>query len=177
MMNKWLTGSKGSAAYDIVIFAGIIIFVLFPIFSAVFEKYAILCKGQIIKDALDMTNISTYTAINSGSLGKARISFDEPEAVSIYRSLLAKNLKLDSGLKPDGNSVAEDTVTIESLVCYTDGFPEICPAGKSIVRPTVHSCVIIPVRPALYRQVILDIMGKRYIELKVHVDTDIPVNN
>ncbi|MCR4435041.1 MAG: hypothetical protein QHH06_06635 [Clostridiales bacterium] len=172
-----LGSEKGSAAHDIVMFAAVIVFVLLPVFSVVFEKYALLCKGQIIKDAVDMTNVSTYMAINSRNLGKNSISFDSPEVAAIYRDLLARNLNLNRDLTPRENSVAENTVTIDSLVCYTAGFPLACPEGKKLARPAVHSCVTVPVRPVLLRQMILELMGKQYIELKVHVDSDIPVNN
>lgn len=174
---EWICQEKGSAAHDIVMFAAIIVFVLLPVFSVVFEKYAILSEGQIIKDALDVTNISSYMALNNQGLGKNSTSFDTTELWGIYEELLAKNLNLEAGLMPKGDSVAEGPVKIESLICYTAGFPAVCPDGGTITRPAVHSCITVPVRPLLFRQLILGMTGKQYFELKIHVDSEIPINN
>lgn len=176
-MFKIFSSSRGSAAFDIVIFAAVIIFVIFPVFSMVYEKYIIVTEGQIIKDAIDMANISTYNALNNRALGKDAILFNNEEMMSIYRGLLGKNLKLDGSLTPEPGSIAEDTVTINSLVCYTEELPAVCPNGNSIKRPSIHSLVTVPVRPVLFRQIILELLGKEYVELKVHVDSELPVNN
>lgn len=168
---------RGSAVVDVVIAAMLIVLVILPVFSAIVEKYILLNKVQIIRDAVDMTNISVYNAIKAGSLGKDTVDLDYPEAEYIFRTLLAANLNLDTGLSPKPQSLAEDTVAIDSMVIYTGGFPHVCPNGTVITRPAVHSLVIVPVRPSLYRQVILNALGKDYIEMRVHVDSEIPLNN
>ena len=168
---------NGSAAVDVVVFAAIVLFVILPVFSIIMEKYLLLNKAQIIKDAVDMTNISVYNAINTAELGKAGVDVDENRAERIYRDLLASNLRLDADLKPLQGSLAEDAVSIRSLVIFSDMFPAICPLGISITRPSVHSVIVVPVRPSLYRQLILSVLGRQFVELEVHVDSDIPVNN
>ena len=167
---------KGSAVVDVVIFAAIIIFVILPVFSIIMEKYLLLNKAQIIKDAVDMTNISAYNAINAAELGKADVDVDEAGAMDIFRNLLALNLKLDEDLKPLPDSLAEDTVSIRSLIVFSDTFPSECPLGVNITRPSVHSVIVVPVRPSLYRQLILSMLGRQFVELEVHVDSDIPIN-
>jgi len=176
---RYLAGIKsdrGTAAFDIVIYTALIIFVILPVFAAVFEKYLIACKAQVVKDAVDLSNISVYNAINTGSLSKTALTFDNSEVADIYRQILSKNLNLNGDLTPKGNSVAEAAVTVDSLVGYTGGFPVECPNGKTITRPAIHSLVTVPVRPGLYRQMVLSLTGRRYIEMKVHVDTDIPLD-
>jgi len=168
---------SGSAIVDVVLGAAIIVFVVLPLFSAVIEKYIVMNKAQIIRDAVDMTNISTYNAINAGNLGKSIITLDSVEVDSIYRTLLAENLNLNNDLSPKTGSIAEGPVNIDSLLIFTSGFPTVCPNNNEINRPSVHSYITIPVRPSLYRQVILNILGKQYVEFKVHVDSEIPVNN
>lgn len=170
-------GSRGSATANVVISAAILVFVLLPVFSIIIEKYILLNKIQIIRDAADVTNISVYNAMNAAQLGKVKVSFDYMEAVNIYKELLSKNLNLSDGLAPLSGSIAEETVSIETLELYTGTFPVICPLGSEIKRPAVHSCIIVPVRPSLYRRVILALIGKSSIELRIHVDSDIPVNN
>jgi len=170
-------GESGSAVTDVVIAAAVIVFLIFPAASFVLEKYIIINKAQMIKDAVDMTNISTYNALDAASLGKTVITMQDSRVEQIYTSLLAKNLKLDCGLFPREDSIVEGRVSIDSIIIYTGGFPLTCPDGAQIKRPAVHSRITVPVRPSLYRQTILSILGKQYVELKVHVDSDIPVNN
>ena len=170
--------NKGITVLGLLTAVAIIVFVIFPVFAAVIERYIILNKAQIIRDAVDLANISIYNALDAGDMGKNTVSLDYGNVSSIYRSMLATNLNLNpTNLNPLPNSIADGPVTIDSLVIYTGGFPVTCPNGTILKRPSVHSCVIIPVKPSLYRQIILDMMGKQYVELKIHVDTDIPVDN
>ena len=168
--------NKGSAAGTVVLFAAVLVFVIFPIVSVVIEKNIMLAKGQIIKDAIDITNIASYTGLSS-SISEGTIGVDNAKLYSVYTSMLAKNLNLNDDLTPKQNSVAEGPVTIDSLIVYLSGFPLVCPDGNTLVRPSVHAVITVPVKPSLYRQVILSLLGKQYIYLKIHVDSDLPLNN
>jgi len=170
-------GEKGSGAMDVVIASAIIVLLVFPVFSTVIEKYIIIAKSQVIKDAVDMTNVSAYNALNSVNLAKADIEMNNEDIRMIFARLLAKNLNLEPDLSPKENSLAENRVIVDSVEIYTEEFPATCPNGTQIRRPSVHSCIIVPIKPAMYRQIILNALGKQHIELKVHVDSDIPVNN
>jgi hypothetical protein len=174
---KACSRKKGSAVVDVVIGTAIVIFIILPIFSFVAEKFILLDKAQMIRDAVDMTNISAYNALLAGNLGKVQVSLSQSETEDIFRNLLAANLNLNPDLSPKSMSLAEGRVTIDSLEIYTSGFPLHCPNGVEITRPAVHSSVNIPVKPSLYRRVILELLGRDNIDLKVHVDSDIPVNN
>lgn len=171
-------GCRGSAAADVAIGAAVVVFIILPVFSAIMEKYIMLNKMQIIRDAVDMTNISAYSAINAGNLGETLVTMDDIRVGQIYRRLLAENLDLnEADLSPHEGSIVEGKVNIDSLEVYTGGLPSTCPGGTQIVRPAVHSSLTVPLKPAFYRQVILGMLGKEHVELKVHVDSDIPVNN
>lgn len=174
---NYLKSNKGSAVADVLIGAMIIVLVIFPVFSAVIEKAIIYVKSQSIKDAIDITNIATYNSISINTASKNTVSFDTAELQTIYTGLLAKNLNLNSDLTPAPGSIVSGPVTIDSLVVYTSGFPQNCPDGSLIDRPSIHSRLTIRVRPTLYREIILNALGKSYVELRVHVDSDIPVNN
>lgn len=169
--------NRGNAAFDIVIFTALIILVILPVFSAVFEKYLLSCKVQAIKDAVDLSNISAYNAINTGNLGVVSVDFGNAEIAALYRRILSKNLNLNEDLTPKENSIAEDTVTIDSLAGYTSGFPVTCPDGAIISRPAIHGHITVPMKPGLYRRLIQELTGRQYLELEVHVDSDIPVDN
>lgn len=168
---------KGSSVVDVVIAAAMLIFIILPVFSVVIEKYVLMEKARIIRDAVDMTNISVYNAINAGNLGRLLVNADREEALEIFEELLCVNLRLDEGLNPKAGSVAEGRVEISSLEMYTSGFPVTCPKGTKIVKPSVHSCINVPIEPSLYRRVVLSLLGRNYIDVEVHVDSEIPVNN
>jgi len=167
---------KGSSVIDIVIWTAIIIFVIIPAFAVVIEKFIILNKIQVIKDAVDITNISTYNSIVAEYLGKTIVEFDRDKVYAIYEELLSENLNLNRDLSPKEGSIPEGKVRIDSLAIYTGQFPVACPEGLEIKRPAVHSVVTVPVKPTLFRGIVLNMSGKQYMELKIHVDSDIPLD-
>lgn len=169
--------ASGSAVAEVVIIAAMLVFVVFPVFSVVMERFIVLDKARLIRDSVDMTNISVYDALNAESLGKVSVDIFDEKAGEIFQELLCKNLKLDSGMMPRSGSVAEGRVEILSLVFYKDGFPVVCPDGSTIERPAVHSCIDIPIKPSLYRGIILNLLGRDHVDVIVHVDSEIPVNN
>lgn len=168
---------KGSAVLDVILLAAVVVFLILPVFYSVIERHMILTKTQIMKIAVDMTNVSTYEAIKAQSLSGNRVEIDYALAHAIYRKLLAKNLNLYDDLSPKPESVADDKVLIDSLFIYTGGTQAFCPNGTRLERPSVHGCITIPVKPSLYRHIILGQAEKRYFELKIHVDSEIPVDN
>jgi len=167
---------RGSSVVDVVIWAAIIVFVIIPVFAAIIERFIILNKIQIIKDAVDITNISTYNSIKAEYLGRTIVEFDRDKVYAIYRELLTENLNLDGDLLPGSGSIPEGKVRIDSIAIYTGQFPVVCPEGLEIKRPAIHSVVTVPVKPALFSEMVLNLLGKQNIELKIHVDSDIPLD-
>jgi hypothetical protein len=171
-------GVRGSAVLEILVGVAILVFVILPVFSAVMEKYIFLEKSRIIRDAVDMANISVYNALATEELGRVRVDMPRSEADKIFKEVLRANLSLNSDMTPRPDSVAEGLVEVISPPeIYPAGSPMPCQNGTSAVRPTVHSSVTIPIKPSLYRSLILKLLGKEYIDVVVHVDTEIPVDN
>lgn len=168
--------SRGSAIADVLIFAAVVVFVILPVFSVIMEKYLILNKAQIVRDAADMAGISVYNAINTSGLGKAGVDVTGTEAEDIYRRVLAENLRLDGSLRPLPGSLAADTVRIRSLLIYSHGLPAACPEGVTLDKPSVHCVITVPVKPSLFRKYILRMFGRQYVDIEVHVDSEIPLN-
>lgn len=168
---------KGSSLVDLILGAAIIVLVVLPVFSFVIEKYIITNKADMINDTIDLTNIAVYNALDTGAASKKTIDFNETEVLRIYRSLLAKNLLLNEDLTPKVNSIADGTVILDSIIIYIGNYPLNCPDGTLITRPTIHSRITVPIKPSLYRHLLLNILGRDYIELKIHVDSDIPIND
>lgn len=169
--------NRGTAVAEVIIAVAMLVFIILPVFSVVMEKYILSEKARIIKDAVDMTNISAYNALDTLELGMVEVDVSRSEAMDIYKKVLRANLNLNESLEPLPGSVSDGHVEIVSLEIYRTGFPISCPNGKTISRPSVHSSINIPIRPSLYRAVILSLMGRDHIDAVVHVDSEIPVNN
>jgi len=174
---KWLFQEKGLGVLEVLLAAGMLVFVIMPVFAAVMERCILFSKAQMIKDAVDITNAAAYNSITVQALSREEVSFDTLEASKIYSRLLSENLSLNPDFTPKASSPAEGRVEVRELVFYSSGFPQSCPCGVKIERPAVHSCVMVPVKPLFYRGIILRAMGKQFVELIIHVDSEIPVNN
>ena len=157
-LKAFLSSRKG-AVEDMVIFCLFFVFVLLPVASSVLEMYLTSVKCQEIKDAIDMTNIAAYNALDPGDNGKTAIDFNSSSAQAIYNNLLALNLRLNPDLTPQSDSIADGPVVVNELTFYTSGFPCYCPLGKLLTRPTIHTLVTVPVKPSLYSGTILGMMG------------------
>ncbi len=168
---------NGSVVTEIILMATIMVFIILPIFSVVIEKYILMEKARVIRDTVDVTNISAYNALTASELGKAQIDAEYSQILENFTEILSRNLKLDEGLEPEQDSIAEGRVEIMSIRIYSSGFPVVCPDGAILTGPSVHSSIKVPVRPSLYRGIILNILGKDYVDIVVHVDSEIPVNN
>lgn len=169
--------NDGSVVTQIILFAAMLVFVILPVFSAVIEKYILMAKARVIRDAVDVTNISAYNALTVPELGKVMIGADTSKILENYKEILMLNLRLDDGMEPENGSIAEGRVEIISLEVYSSGFPVECPDGGLLTKPSVHSSIRVPVRPSLYSSIILGMLGRDYIDIIVHVDSEIPVNN
>jgi len=51
----------------------IIVFVIFPVISVIFDKHIAAVKGQEIKDAVDITNIALYNSLDDAVLSRDSI--------------------------------------------------------------------------------------------------------
>lgn len=169
-------GKCGSTIVDVVIFAGVFVFVLIPIFSFGTEKFLMQARAAEIRDSVDTSALSTYYAISTERLSKAEAYIDPDEALTIFRSLLSQNLKLTSDLQPLSGSIADGQVDIKSFQIYTSGFPTTCLGGNIITRPSVHCEISVPVKPAMLRKMILDLFGREFVNLEIHLDSEIPVD-
>ncbi|HOJ10595.1 MAG TPA: hypothetical protein PK733_08380 [Clostridiales bacterium] len=175
-----IKNNKGSATAHVIALLGLIIFIILPLFAVVMERYILYNKVNIIKDAVDVANLASYNAISTEDAAKNDAAIRLNSEITIYKNILAKNLKLKADMTPEGNSIAEGEVVIDELKAYlhiNTTFPITCSQGNSITRPTMHSVIKVPIKPMLFRRVILSAIGKDVIYIKVHVDTELPINN
>ena len=59
-----LSRERGSAVTQVVLMAALLVFIILPVFSAVIEKYILLEKARVIRDSVDMANLSAYNALS-----------------------------------------------------------------------------------------------------------------
>ncbi|TAH61133.1 MAG: hypothetical protein EWM50_06175 [Gottschalkiaceae bacterium] len=190
-IKKLLKNNKGSIVSDLLIFIFVVLFIILPIFSVVFEQYLLLLKGQAITDAIDVTNLAAYNAMDIDAKSEkiivagrnqSEITFTESRIKDIFKPLLALNMNLNNDLTPKENSIAAGTVEIVEVKIYPAGmsFPIICPKGGNITRPSVHSVIKVPLKPALYWNIYKYLTGDTGDGIKdyyIHVDTELPHNN
>lgn len=170
-------GNSGSALVDVIVFAGIIVFVVIPVFSGVIQAYSIVCKSQILRDSVDMANVSSYNTLHGRMLGKSDVCIEDEELEQIWRSHLAINLNLGLDLEPQQGSIIDGRAELVELQACVSDLPVVCSRGVTLTRPSVHSVVSFPVRPMLMGRMIMRLTGEEFICLVIHVDSEIPVNN
>lgn len=179
---KILNNQKGSIVSGLLIFTLAVVFVIIPIFSAVFEQHILLLKAQAIKDAVDITNLAAYNAMKVPEKSETKITATISDIRNNYIPMLALNMRLNNDLTPKEDSIAQGKVEIVNITVYPKGmsFPTTCPEGGTIRRPSVHSVIKVPIKPTLYWNIYRFLTGatgdgiKDYI---VHIDTELPHNN
>ena len=175
-----IKNNKGSAVSHVISTLGLIIFIILPLFAVVMERYILYNKVNIIKDAVDIANLAIYNAIHTGDAAKNETAITIKSEMTLYKNIVAKNLKLNADMTPKENSIAEGEVVVEELRAYlftNTTFPTTCQQGNNITRPTIHSVIKVSIKPTLFRRVVLSTIGKDVINIKVHVDTELPINN
>lgn len=190
-IKKLLNNNKGSIVSDLLMFTFVLLFVILPIFSVVFEQYLLLLKGQAIKDAIDVTNLAAYNAMDIkaksekiivAGRNQSEVTITENKIKDMFKPLLALNMNLNNDLTPKENSIAAGTVEIVEVNIYPTGmsFPATCPKGGIINRPSVHSVIKVPLKPALYWNIYKYLTGDTGDGIKdyyIHVDTELPYND
>lgn len=168
---------RGMSVTEVLIGLAGFIFIFLPLFTFVSEKYILFTKIQIIKDSVDLSNISLYNAISTSQLSEGTIFIEDEKMIEIFSRILKNNLKLDENMNPYSDGIISDKVKVESLKFFFGNNTFTCPQGNVIRGPFIHSTVIIPVKPVFFQKTILDFLNRENIELKIHVDSKIPIDN
>ena len=92
-----LSRERGSAVTQVVLMAALLVFIILPVFSAVIEKYILLEKARVIRDSVDMANLSAYNALSCADLGRVRVEAERSEVLYIYRQIL---IQFDEDMEP-----------------------------------------------------------------------------
>lgn len=172
-VNKHRNGSSLAGA---ILAAAIIVLVVLPIFSFILEGYIFTNKIQVIRDAVDITNMAAVNSLDWVSLSKTGMDFDYGILRENYERILAENLLLDANLRPQAKSVLDGNVEIEELSVFMDGFPLFCPLGTKLNRSGIHSVIAFIVKPTLYGKVLWLLTGKEFFEFTMHTDTELPAD-
>lgn len=156
---------KGSAIFEMLIFACIIIFILLPLFAYCYEKYVAYLKLNVIKDAVDMSILSSYNAINSQVLAGSSIDICIQKANQNFRTLLASNLNLDGQLNPLDKSIVDSQIQIKDIIFHPNAS-----------KPSVQCELSFPIKPCFFREIIRIISGKSSFDITFREIVEIPVD-
>lgn len=186
-----LKNNKGSIVSDLLIFTFVLMFIILPFFSIVLEQHILLLKGQALRDAIDITNIAVYNAMDIEAKAETVVVAGRNESErlqtenrikDIFKPLLALNLDLNNDLTPNANSLVDGKVVIESIEIFPTGltFPIDLPEGDKVNCPSVYSIVKVPIRPNLFWNVyryFRNIAGDGLQDFYIRVITELPENN
>ncbi len=171
------SGIKGTVLVDVILFGALIVFVILPLVSLVLEWQIVVIKVQSIQDAVDLATLSTFGALENVSYGKDGLNLNYDRLREDYMKTLSDNLRLDAGMNPEDNSVLGGRVIIEELEIYSDNLPVNCSGGTLLTMPSVHTIIIFSIKPSLYGAALLELSGREYFDFRVHIDSEMPVNN
>lgn len=159
---------RGTSVTEALIgFAGVI-FILLPLFTFVSEKYILFARVQLIRDSVDLSHMSLYNAISAERLSGGEVSLDEGQMNLIFSRILRKNLNLDENMEPLRECGIAGKVEVLSLEFHK---------ADPVKGPSVSSMIVVPIKPVFFQNIILGMLERDCIELKIRVDSRIPVNN
>lgn len=158
-----LLNRKGSMAADIVLTSFILIVLILPLLSFVFEKYIMVNALNEISDSIDMSCISAYQAIRFQDASRGNIYIDSEDLRVEFMRYISYNLSPNLG-----------EFELKELDFVSGSFPCTCSLGNTLTRPSVHAVVSIRIKAGIFDSAILGNDGVRI--LNVHRDVDIPVD-
>ncbi|TCT17033.1 hypothetical protein EDC18_101329 [Natranaerovirga pectinivora] len=164
---------------EVILFTCIIVFIVFPVFSIVFEKVALDMKADEIKDIIKDATESTFVALNIDSTSVENIDVDIERFKEIFEEYLIINFNLNEDFSPKENSMVDAPVTINKILFYGSEDIPITHPTKEITynRPFIEIEVLFPIKPHLYRKAILNALGREYLEVNINYYYTLPINN
>lgn len=179
-MVSQLKREKGSASVGLIlIVAFMIVFVVIPLSAYIFDNLKVNLISRDVAGAIDVAIEDGYHSLQKPILSKEDFIVDGPILQYYVTERLKKSLYLNDDLAPKANSKLEGPFSIELLnfvgtanLPYTE-----LSTGKVYTRPFVEVQFTIRLKPTLYRDLILNALGKSYIEFSAKRKTIIYVNN
>lgn len=137
-------------------------------FALIFDVGYLMVRREIIKNAMDFSNMAAYREISTEKLAVNELYIDEVLAEETFEETLQHNLKLDSSLDPLSDSMASDTVKIVSFEVFNpDKLPATDSVGNLVEEVAVHSRIVVSLKPMF-------IGLFKTVDLPVAITTDIP---
>ncbi|MBI9013851.1 MAG: hypothetical protein JEZ08_16575 [Clostridiales bacterium] len=171
------TGSVGVGT--IIIFTGILIFIVLPLTSFVFDQLKIQVVAGEVRQAINTAVEESYHSLQVPFLSKDEFRADNGLFQYYVEERLEKSLKLNSDKTPKAGSMLDGPFDIDSLLFidssmlpYTDS-----DTGKVYNRAFVEVEFTIRVKPLLYQQIVLEALGQPYKELSSKKKVTLPINN
>ena len=180
MFKRFLKNTRGDiGVLEIILFTCVILFIIFPIFSIVIEKVILDLKSDEIKGIIKDATESTFIALNIDTTSVENIDVDLDRFKEVFERYIKTNFNLKEDFKPKDNSMVDGPVKINKIIFYgTNSLPFTHPTKEiTYNRPFIEVEVIFPIKPHLYRKVILDALGKEYLEVTINYHYTLPINN
>lgn len=118
------------------------------VLALAFDVGFLYTRRQVIKQALDYSNMAVYREMDRNKLADGILYIDEVAGQDTFREFLARNLKLDGDLNPLPGSLAAGRVEIlDFRVFNPEDLPGVDGMGHPVDEVTVFSAIRVPVRP------------------------------
>ncbi|BEP30425.1 hypothetical protein [Helicovermis profundi] len=144
----------------IFLYLFIIIFVIFPLFTYIYEKMYFSIIENEIRNTLEVSLTSLYKEYNIKNLSKGnlKIKNDKDE--------LEQYIKLNLNLKDDMSS-KENSIL----------FGDINIVDIEYGLKNVNIVLDIRIEPFIYRKVLMKMIDKSELVVRINVKVDMPINN
>lgn len=155
---------KGSITADVVLVTFIIVLVILPLFTFVFDKYLMFIVLKEASDMLDMSCLSAYEALkfDEASMGVVTIDLQKLEIEFL------KYAEYNSSMLPG-------VFYLRELDIISDSLPSSCSAGTILTRPSVHAVISICYNTGLFDRLVSGTEGFRV--LNIHRDVELPIEH
>lgn len=180
MIKKMMADERGDIGVGtILMVTTLIVLVIFPLSAFIFDFLRIQVVAGEVAKSIDAAVIDGYHSLDLEFLSKEEFIADNGLFEYYVTEEVKRSLKLNDDLSPKENSVLDGPLSINSvkfydstLLPYTD-----TDSGKVYNRPFVEINFTIRLKPLLYQQIILDVLGQPYKEFTASRKSSLPINN
>jgi len=118
------------------------------LFALAFDTAFLYVRRDVIKQALDYSNLAVYRELDRDRLADGELYLNEIAAQDTFREFLAQNLRLDGNLNPLPGSPAAEPVTVADFRIFNpEDLPNTDGLGNPVTEVSVYSQIWVPVRP------------------------------
>lgn len=179
-MARKLECERGSASISfVIIIACLVVFLIIPLSAFVFDKLKVNLIAREVGAAIDVAIEDGYHSLQKPILSQEDFTVDGPILEYYVSESLKRSLSLNDDFSPKAISKLDGPLSIELLKFIGTAdlpYTEVA-TGTVYNKPFVEIKFTIRLKPTLYQDIILNALGKSYVEYQSKRKSIIHVNN